>query len=177
MAELTIDMTYGNALFQAAKDIGKEKIIKEEAEEVEKIFEAEPEFYALFVNPTIAAGDKKEVLRKVFEGRLSTELLNFMFVLEDKGRTRHFARIMRAYEKLMNEEEGFSEGVIYSVKPLEKKQIEKFQDETGKLMKENIRLENFTDPNLIGGVKILVNGKMIDASLRKRLEDMKSSLD
>ena len=38
MAELTVDLTYGTALYEAAKDTGKVELIMKEAEEVLEIF-------------------------------------------------------------------------------------------------------------------------------------------
>ena len=40
----------------------------------------------------------------------------------------------------------------------------------------NVVLENRTDKSLIGGVKILVNGKIIDASIRNRLNKIASEI-
>ena len=176
MAELTIDMTYGSALYQAAKETGIEEQVRDEGRELMSIFKNEPQFYALFIDPTISAEEKKTALKNVFEGRISEQLLNFLYVLEDKGRARHFEAIMREYCRLLDEEEGVAAGTIYSVEPLSSEQLEKFQQETGRLINEKVKLDNITDPELIGGVRILVNGKLIDASLRKRLDNMKESI-
>jgi F0F1-type ATP synthase delta subunit len=43
-------------------------------------------------------------------------------------------------------------------------------------MDSRVKLENITDASLIGGIKILINGKIIDASLRKRLNDLENIL-
>ena len=40
----------------------------------------------------------------------------------------------------------------------------------------NVRLTNEIDPKLIGGVKLLVEGKLIDASVRKRFDDLSSQI-
>ena len=43
-------------------------------------------------------------------------------------------------------------------------------------MKKKVKLENQLDPKLIGGVKILVDGRIIDASIRKRFQDLGSKI-
>ena len=45
MAELTVDLTYGSALYQAAVEVNKKDLILEEATQVLDVFEKEPEFY------------------------------------------------------------------------------------------------------------------------------------
>lgn len=176
MAELTIGMTYGNALFQAACDVNKKDLILEEAQQVAGILEQESDLCAFIDTPVVSIGEKKDVIKSIFEGRISEELLNFLYVMIDKGRTKHFARAIKVYKELFNEEEGYSYGKIFSVKPLNTDRLEKFEAETGKLLQQNVKLENEIDAKLIGGIKILINGKVIDASLRKRLEDLNNTI-
>lgn len=176
MAELTIDLTYGSALLQAARETNKKEIILEEACQVLDIFEREPDLYAVINYPGISAEEKKTILKNLFEGNIERELLNFLYILVDKGRTRNFPKIVKACKEMINREEGYAYGTIFSVKPLEKGQLEKFEAETSKLLNCNVKLENELDPGLIGGVKILVDGRMIDASIKKRFEDLESNI-
>ena len=176
MTELTIATTYGSALFQAASEAGKEDLILEESEQVLEIFKQEPDFYDFFNYPGISAKEKKEVLKNVFEGRISRELLNLLYILIDKGRTYHFPKIVKAFKEFVNRKEGVAVGTIYSVQPLKPEQLAKFEEETSALLKENTKLENKLDPKLIGGVKILIDGRIIDASIRKRFEDLGSKI-
>lgn len=176
MAELTIDLTYGNALFKAAEELKIVDVIEEEATAVEDVFKNEPKLYAIINDPVISAAEKKDVLAKVFEGRISQELLNFLYVLVDKGRTRHYSRMIKAFKELRNKEEGFAFGTVYSVQPLDEEQMEKLQKETENLIKSKVKLENEIDKSLIGGIKILIDGRIIDASLKKRLEDLGATI-
>lgn len=176
MAELTVDLTYGTALYQAAAEINKEKQILEEGRAVAGILKAEPEFEAVLRSPAISAEEKKTVLCNVFSGRLMQELVNFLCILIDKGRFTHFERIIREYGRLYDSREGIIKGTIYSVEPLDGGRLAEFEKQTGKLMGGNVVLENRTDKSLIGGVKILVNGKIIDASIRNRLNKIASEI-
>lgn len=176
MAELTIGMTYGHALFQVACELNKKEPILEEATQMLEIINQEPDLCAFIETPVISIREKKEVVKSIFESRISEELLNFLFVMIDKGRTKHFARAIKVYKDLLNEQEGVSYGKIFSVKSLSPEKLEKFEAETGKLLKQKVKLENETDTSLIGGVKIFIDGKVIDASLRKRLEDLNNTI-
>ena len=88
----------------------------------------------------------------------------------------HFEKMIKVYKKLMDKEEGLSYGTVYSVIPLSEGRIRELEEETSKLMGSNVRLENETDPKLMGGIKILVDGKMIDASIRKKFTDLSSQI-
>ena len=176
MAELTIDLTYGTALYDAAREVGKKEQIMEEATEVLGILQQEPDLHAFINYPAISASEKKAVLKEIFSGKICDELLNFMYVLVDKRRTMHFEKMIKVYKKLMDKEEGISYGTVYSVEPLTEEQIRSFEEEVSKLLNISARLENETDPKLMGGVKILVDGKMIDASVRTKFNGLRSQI-
>lgn len=176
MAELTVDMIYGKALYEAATDMNKTDLILEEAQSLVEIFKNEPEFLEFISTPVISVAKKKKAISSVFIGKISNELINLLFVLIDKGRTRHFGAIIRRYKLLIDENHGFSTGTIFSVKPLSKEQIVSFEDKTGKLIQKKVKLENKTDSTLLGGVRIFIEGKVIDATIRKRLIDLNESL-
>lgn len=176
MAELTVDMTYGKALFEVASEVNKTDLILEEAQGILDIFKAEPEFHEFVCTPVISAAIKKESLEKIFMGKICDELLNLLFILIDKRRMKAFGGIIKKYKQLIDESKGFSIGTIFSINPLSKEQIETFEEKTGKLIRKNVRLENRTDSTIIGGVRIFIEGKVIDATVRKRLNDLSESL-
>ena len=60
MAELTVDLVYGTALLEAARDTGTEKEILEEGFQVLDIIEREQELGAFINYPAISAEEKKE---------------------------------------------------------------------------------------------------------------------
>jgi F0F1-type ATP synthase delta subunit len=59
MAELTVDMTYGKALFEAASDMNKEEQILEEALALQEILKENPELLEFIKTPVISAEEKR----------------------------------------------------------------------------------------------------------------------
>jgi ATP synthase F1 delta subunit len=176
MAELTVEITYGKALFEAAKDVNKVEQILEEMNAVSAIFQQEPDFCEFFNTPVLSGPEKKKVIEKVFEGRISDELYHFLLILIDKRRTASFNRIAKEYQKLIDQEQGISAGTILSVEPLTDVQLNSFEEKTGSLLKKNVKLANKIEPSILGGVKIFVEGKVIDASIRKQLQDLEGRI-
>ena len=70
MEELTIDLTYGTALFEAARETGKTDLINEEAGQLIELFGQEPDLHKFVNTPGISAEEKKNVLENVFRGRI-----------------------------------------------------------------------------------------------------------
>lgn len=174
--ELIIAMTYGKALFDAARELDKIDEIKEEIDQIDHILKHEKEFVELLCTPAIPAVKKKSMIRDVFAGRVCGEVLSFLYILIDKGRMYHYHRIVKEYLRLMDEYRGEAYGKIYSAVPLSSEQIERFEGEAGRLLREKVKLRNKVDQSLLGGVKLMVDGKVIDASLRARLDDLRHKL-
>ncbi len=177
MAELAVDLTYGTALVEAAREVGKENQILEEAQAVVQLIEDEPDLHQFINYPGVSADEKKEVLKNIFEGRICEELLNFLYILVDKRRTMNFGRIIKVYKSLVEKEEGVSYGTVYSVVKLSDERIAELEEQTSKLLQMNVKLENELDPSLLAGFKILVEGKIIDASYRKKFDELASQMN
>lgn len=168
--ELTVSRVYGQALYDAAVELGRVDEIEKETEQISVIFKREKEFYEILTDPSLSVARKKNLLKSIFEGRVSKETVSFLFILADKGRLQNYSDILNEFARLKKESEGLGEGVAYSASPLTDEQLEKLEKEAGKLLGKRIRLKNMIDDNLIGGIKIIAEGKMIDASIRSRLD-------
>ena len=177
MAELAVDLTYGTALMEAARDLGKEQQILDEAQAVVQILKDEPDLHKFINYPAVSAEEKKDVLKNIFEGRICEELLNFLYILVDKRRTMNFERIIKVYKSLVEREEGVSYGTVYSVVKLSDERMAELEEQTSKLLQMNVKLENELDPSLLAGFKILVEGKIIDASYRKKFDELASQMN
>ena len=176
MAELTVDLTYGTALAEAARETGREKEIMEDGFGLLEIMKAEPDFDAFVKFPGISADDTKRVITEILEGKVCKELLNFLYVLIDKRRIGSFAGIMKVYKDILEKEEGVSYGTVYTVIKLDEQRLAQIEEETAKLLQTKVKLENEIDESLLAGFKILVDGKIIDASYRKKFDEMANQM-
>lgn len=174
--ELAVAMVYGQALFDAASDLDKVNEIKDEITAIDQILKSQPRYAEIMENPALPAAMKKGLIREAFEGKVTDQVLWFLFILIDRRRFGFYHSIVKHYLKLMDEKNRMGYGKIYSAVPLTGEQIARFEEETGKLMDEKIQLKNKIDKSLIGGVKIKVDGKLIDASISGRLNHLKDKL-
>jgi F-type H+-transporting ATPase subunit delta len=170
--EIGIAMIYARALYGAADDIGRVEEVREEILQLDEIFKKEKAFDKLMLNPAISNASKKEMIKEIFGGKVLEEVLSFLCILIDKGRVYGYHNIVRQYCKIVDEETGVGEGTIYSAVELPDEQRQKFEDEADRLLRKKVKLRNKVDTSLIGGVKIFVDGKIIDASLRTKLDKL-----
>ena len=126
--ELIIAMTYGRALFDAAKDLDKIDEIKRKSIRSIRFSNTSPSLWNFSALPAIPAVKKKGIIRNVFEGRVCDEVLSFMYILVDKSRFYHYHWIVKEYLRLMDEYRGEAyRGRVYSAAPLSAEQIEKLE--------------------------------------------------
>jgi len=176
MEKLTVEITYGHALFNAFSELHELYLINDEYKALSRIFEEHPQLKKLFCVPTVTVKEKKEVAEKIFGGLITPELLNFIFILIDKHRMGSWERIGREYEQLLWDREHHAKGIIYSVVPLDEERLKAFEFKTDVTINKRVKLENRIDETLIGGVKIYVDGRLIDASVKARLASMKQRI-
>lgn len=176
MDSVSVDNTYGLALYGATEDLNKTDEVSSDFDELAGIIKENPAFYDLLKSPAISNDDKKNVVSEVFQGKIDETLVNFIYVLIDKRRIHQLLGIAGAFKKCIDEKKGICSGTIYSAVDIPMDKLERFEEETGKLLQKNVKLKNEIDPTLIGGVKIYINGKLIDASIRRGLEDLKEQL-
>lgn len=174
--ELEGALVYARALYDAAEDLGTVDEMRREINTVDMLVAREPKFVRCLMTPNISAADKKKMLAEIFSGKVMSETLNFLFILADNGRFRISREIVRQFNKICDEKEGVSDGIVYSVVPLDDEQMRKLCDETSKLLKKKVALRNEVDKSLLGGVKILADEKEIDASLRSRLNELEDRI-
>jgi len=176
MENYNVNDVYGTALYEASSELWKTSEFRGALSDIDNVFKEFPEFFQLLKTPAMPASQRKESAQNVMGGKIPDEILNFIYILIDKRRIGQFKGIVKIFEKKVDQAEGITKGRIVSASPLTEKQIKSFEEQTSKLMKLNVTLMPETDKTIIGGVRVYVEGKLIDASIRKKLDDLKEQL-
>lgn len=176
MAELMVETVYAQALYDVAKEICKEETILSEITQIKDLLIKNDLFFEFLKTPIIEEKNKKDALEDIFTGKISKETLNFMYILIDKRRAYKFLKIADMYANLLNESKNISTGTIFSAVNLSNDQIKDFEEKVSCLIGKKVKLKNIKDTSILGGVKIFVEGKVIDATIKKRLTDLEQNL-
>ena len=99
-----------------------------------------------------------------------------MKVLIDHHRIDRFLDVEQAFASLVNENLGVDEGVLYSAKRLSESEQNRIEQALSQRLSKKISLTQVVDPNLLGGVKVALGGKVYDGTLRNRLDDLRKQL-
>ena len=129
--------------------------------------------YKFFAHPKISTLEKKQTLEKVVYDKL---LLNFLKVLIDNDRFALIEAISLEYKNILDNLNKIMNVVVVSNKPLKKKNLDKIKNKLKEKYNRKIQIEETIDEHIIGGFRIEFEGNVIDETINKQLNDIKSSL-
>ncbi len=178
MAELaTIARPYAEALFKAKG--GASADVATQLHALAAVA-ADPALRRFADNPKVGGDQVFNVMADVVgrQGvKLSPEAQNFLReVLANKGRIAALPEIATQYQLLLNQKQGVSDATIYSAFAIDAAQqqalLATLQTRFGRRLNATVHVQ----PELIGGVRVVVGDEVLDTSVRARLETMKAAL-
>lgn len=98
--------------------------------------------------------------------------LKTLFLALDKPEMEELSDILSGIMSNLQVDDDGVQGIVFSVLPLDREEIKRLEVRTSELLKKKVLLKNEIDESLIGGFLISVDGKLIDASIKKKIEDM-----
>ncbi|MGN0402972.1 MAG: ATP synthase F1 subunit delta [Acetatifactor sp.] len=178
MAKL-VSKIYGEALFEAAMDAGEEKAseLLEEIEAVRKILAENPGFDELMEHPGIPKQEKLQVVETCFDGRVSNELANFLKIVISKERYKDLPAILDYFTKKFKEFKKIGSASVTTAVELtadQKNAVRAKLLETGGY--NEMEIQYTVDESIIGGMIIRIEDRVVDSSIRTRLDSLKKQL-
>jgi ATP synthase F1 delta subunit len=101
---------------------------------------------------------------------------NFVHLCFDKRREDVLRSIGAAFAQRRLSEQGAIEGVVESARPLSQGDVAEIALGLAPLYKKRLVLENRVRPELLAGVRVIADGRMVDVSAQGRLEGLKKRL-
>ena len=166
---------YAQALFGAAQKA-------EETEKVEKDLAALSRGFRrsglkdFLKNPRHALQAKARVIDEVGKKMDSSVMVSFLHLLLRKSRTDLIPDISREFAELDREIRGIVPCEVVLAKEPEKAFIQKIEDALQRITGQKVDMTFRTDPGVIGGIAVRVKNRILDASFRARLSELRDSL-
>ncbi|MCX8129558.1 MAG: F0F1 ATP synthase subunit delta [Clostridia bacterium] len=169
-----VEKRYAKALIDVALTGGNSDVFQKELQYVVDIFNNQSDFKCFFLNPEVKNEIKKDTVKKLFDGKLKPEMVNFLLLLLDKGRINLLNGINKEYSELADKMKNILYMTIVSAVPLEEVQIGSIKEKYRRLHNSTaVKAELVVDKSLIGGIKVKIGDKLIDGSVKGRLEGLK----
>ncbi len=173
----TTSREYAEALFELAVQGGVTKETSEGLETVVSALLQTPVYKALLASPAIAKEDRLKALDEAFRGKIPDILLAILRMMVSRGHVSALNGMARDYEELARGYRGESMAIVTSAVPLKEAETVVLRAKLEKKLARKITLRCTVDPDLIGGIRVEVDGRVIDGSIRNKLDEIKEVMN
>ncbi len=176
MRDRKVASRYAEALLYTAKAQG---VLEEVADSFDGVLDAvkDNEELRIFMDsPQVRTEEKKELLVKVFGGKIEPVLLNFFHLLLDKNRIENTRDIGEVFAELVEAEKGFLRARVVTAIKLPDDLAATLKSRLSEITGKKIILEKRTNPAVIGGVCVTLGDKILDGTVRTNLDLLKKTL-
>lgn len=175
--EKLVGKRYAEALFEAGVELNKLNEFKDEIKFVADVFEENEKLKVIFEHPKLSKAEKKDILNELFKEKVSTEILNLCYIMVDKGRSKYIKLVSEEYNNLANKKQGIVEAKAITAVAMTNEEVQSLQTTLSKKLDKKVNLSNAIDSSVVGGVVVEVEGKIIDGSIKGKLNDIYKSLN
>ena len=174
MAELaTIARPYADALFQVVK---AQAALAVEWLDALAVVAADPGLQQFARDPKVSHRQTLELIAQVGPKNLPPAAQNFLQMLVENGRLGVLPEIAQHFHALLDAQSGVQKAVVHSAFPIEGAALDDLAKVLEKRFDSKLHVQVALEPELIGGVRVVVGDEVLDTSVKARLEQMKVAL-
>ena len=174
---LEINKEYATALFSLAKESDNEQQFAVALSEISELFRENPEYIDLLASPSIPIDERIHVIDTAFSSRAPEYIVSFLKVLCEQGHIREIFKSIENFEALYRASLNITVAKVTSAVALSEEQKKALEKKLNKICSSRIVAEYRVDANLVGGLLVDLDGKVIDGSLKHRLQQVKEVID
>jgi len=176
MAELaTVARPYAEALFKSGNG-SDARALADQLDALAQITR-HPALRQFADKPKAQSSQVVDVIAGALQGQALSPLVdNLLRMVIDNGRLATLPEVAHQYRLLVNERLGVSDAVVYSAFPIEPAQMDSVLASLEKRFGRKLNATVQVDPELIGGIRVVVGDEVLDTSVKARLEQMKVAL-
>ena len=168
---------YGQSLYDLAVEESLTDDILGEMESVKGIFDDNPDYITLLSEPSVPKNERLQLVDEALAGALTPYHLNFIKILIEKGLLREYSACFKRFRRSYNEDHGIADALVTSAVALDKSQLDQLRSKLEKISGKKIVLQQKTDPDILGGVRVDLEGQLFDGSVRGRLSELRRRVD
>lgn len=161
------------ALFMLAMEKNKLKEFKDDLDTVKSVFSENPDYAVLLSSPGVPKKERVALIDTAFGGSVCEDVVSFLKVLCEHNKVTVLFDCIRVFSELKKQAENRVTAKVYSAAPLDEEQLSRLKEQLTKRLGSTVKIKTQIDKTLIGGIKIEFEDKVIDASIKKRLHDIK----
>ena len=176
MRETTVARSYAEALFELGRRHDMLEAFGNALDVVNGLIETQPQIRAFLQAPTVEPERKKRVLTEAFRDRAPALFLNFLLLVVDKGRQRLLPEIGREYHALLDQHLGRVHVQVTVAREPDERLEEEVAAALSGMLSRTVVPHYRVDPRILGGLVVRYGDRVLDGSLRSRLNALRRQL-
>jgi len=167
---------YAESLFELVKRERRLEEVVRELEELAGLIQDHDELRQFLLNPDVEVPDKVNVLDRLLEGAWSFEARAFVQLVLSMGRTSFLIEMVEAFRELVDAERKLVRVTVRSAHPLPEPLKARLKQRLEQLEGRRVELAEEIAPELIGGIQVLLDHRLLDGSIRTQLAALRQRL-
>jgi len=164
---------YATALFELARDQKQIDTVSASLGRLRAALAGSPEFAALVTSPLIGREEGARATLATADSLGSDPLTrNFLGVLAKGRRLGILANVIRDFEKLAAHARGEATAEVTSAHPLNDEQVAALRAKLRASLGRDVAVDLRVDPSILGGLVVRVGSRMIDSSIKTKLDTL-----
>ncbi len=176
MADDPVASRYAQAAFETAKAEGTVDAVLEELAFLGGIFHDQPEFRQFLWNPDVDPDQKLVLLDRLYRGNWSSLVKGLVQMAIGFGRVEYLPDIIQAFRAAVDKDRGQLRVTVRSVHPLTEDVLKRLKTDLERREHKTVELHARIAPELIGGIQILLDNRVIDGSVKGQIAELRRQL-
>jgi len=172
--EIAVARIYARSAYALADEQGAAESLHDELEEFVKQLDKEPALERFLSSPLVETDERKQMLDRLFEGRMSEILLDTLQVMNRKGRSGLVRALSEAYREEFEDRTGRITVSVRTAVALSESLRQQLREATSRFTGREASLMETVDESLIGGMILLVGDQKIDSSVARELRQLET---
>jgi F-type H+-transporting ATPase subunit delta len=153
--------------------IAKLETTEHDLKRLADIIEADPLVVLFLDHPLITLAEKEHVLEKAIESDLTRRLLRVLIGLRKSRRMRD---VYDTFADMVRREQAMAEVEVRVPRPLPPEKQELLRRAVEQWVGRRVHITVVVDESVIGGVRVQVDGRVVDNTLRSQLKSIEEKL-
>lgn len=172
---MVVATRYAKSLLGLAVEQGQLETVYKDMMLVRSVCKSNRDFVNLLESPIVKTDKKEDIIKAVFEGKIHKLTMAFFMVLTQKRREGIIDDIAMAFEDQYKAHKNILTAVITSAIGLDTTVRNKVMELVKSQASGEVELIEKVDKNLIGGFVLTIGDKQVDASVSRRLNDLRKN--
>jgi F-type H+-transporting ATPase subunit delta len=164
------------ALFQSASRRDLLEQVETDLTAMVDLLDEQPAFREFLLSPDVPAEHKGEMFRKTRPSRLNPPTVNFLALLNRKRRLDHLEEIHLSLIEQVEEHRGILRAEVTTPTELKPELRDRLKVRLESMTGKTIKLECGINPEMLGGIVVVLNNRLVDGSIRRQLNRLRDEL-